>query len=389
MERENMIVGLEIGTSKIVAIAGRKNDFGKIDILGMAKTVSDGIGLGYLTETERTVDAILHVVKQLEDEASIKISAVNVGVSGQYLHGAQHTASIVREYPQEKVSEEDVKLLWDEMYKIDIPAGSQIIHIMPQEYFIDFQGGVKNPIGMIGRRMEADFNVLTVNTKAIQALERCVLQTSLQINELVFAPVASSLAVLEEEKKETGVVLVDIGGAKTDVTVFFDGSIRHHAIIPVGGDSVTSDIKQGFSVMQDQAEMLKTKFGYALSNFTGHHDVISIPDFRNRPPKEISSKNLAIVIEARMEEIAEMVLAQIKQSGLKERLQNGIILTGGGSQLQNVRQLFEKMTGMKTKIGYPNKEIENSKPDGMENPMYAMAIGLLLAGFKTTEMEIA
>ena len=386
---EDIIVGLEIGTSKIAAIAGRKTDCGKIHILGMVKTVSDRLGMGCMEETESTVETILHVINRLEEETSIKISSVNVGVSGQYLHGTQHTASILRDNPHEIISEYDVKHLWDEMYKTKIPIESKIIHIMPQEYFVDFQGGMKNPIGRMGYRLEADFNVLTVNTKALQALENCVLKTNLQINELVFAPVATSFAVLEEEKKETGVVLVDIGGAKTDITVFFEGSIQHHTIIPIGGDSVTSDIAKCFSVMPQQAEKLKTKFGYALSSYASHQNVISIPDFGNMPPKEISSKNLAIVIEARMEEIVEMVDAEISQSGIKECLQNGIVLTGGGSQLQNVRELFEKITNMKTKIGYPNKKIENSKAEGVENPMYSMAVGLLLAGIKKTEKEIA
>lgn len=383
---DKIIVGLDIGTTKICAIVGRKNEFGKLEVLGMGKAVSDGVIRGIVTNIDKTVNAIEKAVTEASEQSGIDIRVVNVGIAGQHIRSAIHHGSITRE-SNDEITVEDVNRLNNDMYRIVIPPGSEIIHVMPQDYIIDYEDGIKDPVGMSGVKMEADFHIITAQTNAINNINKCVRRAGLEIENLILEPLASSLAVLSDEEKEAGVCLVDIGGGTTDIAVFYDNIIRHTAVIPFGGNIITSDIKQGCMVMDHQAELLKTKFGRAISEEANPNEIVSIPGLRNRPPKEISVKNLAHVIEARMEEIIEMVHTEIITSGYHKKLAAGIVVTGGGSQLTNLQQLFEYMTGLDTRIGYPNEHLGKSKVDSVKSPMYATSVGLVLSGFRAIDIR--
>ncbi|MDN4164422.1 cell division protein FtsA [Cytophagales bacterium LB-30] len=385
MSQEKIVVGLDIGTTKICAIVGRKNEFGKLEVLGMGKAVSDGVIRGIVTNIEKTVEAIKKAVAEAEENSGINIGVVNVGIAGQHIKSSIHHGSITRDSSEDEITIEDVNRLTNDMYKIVIPPGSEIIHVMPQDYIVDYEEGIKDPVGMSGVKLEADFHVITAHTNAIHNINKCVRRAGLEIENLILEPLASSLAVLSEEEKEAGVCLVDIGGGTTDIAIFHDNIIRHTAVIPFGGNIITADIKQGCSVMQHQAELLKSKFGKAIAEEANPNEIISIPGLRNRAPKEISVRNLANIIEARMEEIIELVHAEIISSGYEGRLAAGLVITGGGSQLHSVRQLFEYMTGVETRIGYPNEHLGKSKHEIVKSPMYATSVGLVLSGFRALD----
>ena len=385
MQKDKIIVGLDIGTTKICAIIGRKNEYGKLEVLGMGKAVSDGVIRGIVTNIDKTVHAISKAISEAEEQAGIDIRVVNVGIAGQHIKSAVHHGSITRKSNDEEITIEDVDRLTNDMYRIVIPPGSEIIHVMPQDYVVDYEDGIKDPVGMSGVKLEANFHVITAQTNAINNVNKCVRKADLKIENLILEPLASSLAVLSDEEKEAGVCLVDIGGGTTDIALFYDNIIRHTAVVPFGGNIITTDIKQGCSVMQHQAEQLKVRFGKAIAEETNPNEIVSIPGLRNRPPKEISIKNLAHIIEARMEEIIELVHTEIITSGYEKKLAGGLVITGGGSQLQNVNQLFEYMTGMDARIGYPNEHLGKSKVEIVKSPMYATGIGLVLSGFRALD----
>lgn len=385
MENDKIVVGLDIGTTKICAIVGRKNEFGKLEVLGMGKAESDGVIRGIVTNIDKTVNAIEKAVREAEDQSGIDIAVVNVGIAGQHIKSSIHHGSITRSSNDDEITIEDINHLNSDMYRIVIPPGSEIIHVMPQDYTVDYEEGIKDPVGMSGVKLEADFHIITAQTNAINNINKCVRRAGLEIENLILEPLASSLAVLSDEEKEAGICLVDIGGGTTDIAIFHDNIIRHTAVIPFGGNIITSDIKQGCMVMQHQAETLKTKFGKAIGEEASPNEIISIPGIRNRAPKEISIRNLAYIIEARMEEIIELVHSEIITSGYENRLAGGIVITGGGSQLTNLKQLVEYMTGMDTRIGYPNEHLGRSKVDAVKSPMYATSVGLVLSGFRALD----
>ena len=386
MQEDKIIVGLDIGTTKICVIVGKKNEYGKLEVLGMGKAVSDGVIRGIVNNIDKTVVAIEKAIAEASEQSGIDIGVVNVGIAGQHIKSAVHHGSITRSTDDE-ITVEDINRLNNDMYRIVIPPGSEIIHVMPQDYIVDYEDGIKDPVGMSGVKLEADFHIITAHTNAINNINKCVKRAGLEIENLILEPLASSLSVLSDEEKEAGVCLVDIGGGTTDIAIFYDNIIRHTAVIPFGGNIITSDIKQGCMVMEHQAELLKTKFGRAISEEASPNEIVSIPGLRNRPPKEISLKNLANVIEARMEEIIEMVHTEIITSGFHKKLAAGIVVTGGGSQLTNAQQLFEYMTGLDTRIGYPNEHLGKSKMDAVKSPMYATTVGLVLSGFRAIDIR--
>ncbi|MGY6522585.1 MAG: cell division protein FtsA [Mongoliitalea sp.] len=383
MENDKFIVGLDIGTTKICAVVGRKNEFGKLEVLGMGKAVSDGVIRGIVTNIDKTVNAIQKAVADASDMAEVDIGNVIVGIAGQHIKSTIHHGSIIRANYDEEITVEDVHRLSSDMENIVVPPGNSIIHVMPQDYTVDYEPGIKDPVGMSGSRLEADFHIITAQTTAINNINRCVRRADLYSKELILEPLASSLAVLSDLDKEAGVCLVDIGGGTTDIAIFHDGIIRHTAVIPLGGNIITTDIKEGCMVLHNQAELLKTKFGRAIPEEANPNEIVSIPGLRNRPPKEISIKNLASIIQARMEEIIEYVQSELVASGYYKKLAGGIVLTGGGSQLQGVAQLFEYLTGLDTRIGYPNEHLGKCKVEEIKSPMYATSVGLVLAGFKS------
>ncbi len=378
----DIIVGLDIGTTKICAIVGRINDHGKVEVLGMGKADSLGVMRGVVANIDKTVEAIELAVAQAETQSGQKVNKVYVGIAGQHIKSLQHRGIYMRENGDEEISRKDIERLVDDMKKLALNPGDRIIHVLPQEFIIDSEQGIKEPVGMSGIRLEANFHIITGQITAAQNINKCVEKASLKVADLVLEPLASSASVLSEEEKEAGVALVDIGGGTTDLAIFQDGIIRHTAVIPLGGNIITEDIKEGCLIMKNQAEALKVRFGSAFATETQENEIVSIPGLRGRDPKEISLRNLASIIQARMEEIMEQVYFEIRSSGYEKRLIGGIVLTGGGSQLKNIKQLAEYITGMDTRIGLPTEHLAKSQVADIKNPMYATAIGLVLKGWE-------
>jgi cell division protein FtsA len=372
MEPSEIVVGLDIGTTKIVAIVGRRNEFGKIEILGMGKSESFGVARGVVQNIDKTVEAIRTAVAEAENKSGVDIKVVNVGIAGQHIKSVQHRGIKTRSSVEEEIAQKDIDSLIDDMFRLVMQPGEEIIHVLPQEYIIDSEQGIKNPIGMSGIRLEANFHIITGQIAAARNIYKCVHKAGLEVAELMLEPLASAEAVLSDEEKEAGVVLVDIGGGTTDVAIFQDGIIRHTAVIPFGGNVITEDIKEGCTIIKSQAELLKIKFGSALASENQENEIVSIPGLRGRPHKEISVRNLSAIIQARMEEIIEHVYYEIKNSGYEKKLIAGIVITGGGAQLKHVPQLVEYITGMDTRIGYPNEHLAKGS-DEITSPMFATA----------------
>lgn len=386
--KSEILVGLDIGTTKICAIVGAKNEYGKMEVLGMGKAESLGVSRGVVSNIEKTVDAIRKAIKEAEDESGIDIRIVNVGIAGQHIQSHQHRNMMTRQSTEDEIGQADIDKLVDMMHRIPQQPGYEVIHVLPQEFIVDNEVGIKDPIGMSGIRLEANFHIITGHVTAANNIYKCVRKAGLEVSALTLEPLASSEAVLSEEEKEAGVVLVDIGGGTTDIAIFQDGIIRHTAVIPFGGNIITEDIKEGCTVLRQQAELLKIRFGSALASETQDNEIVSIPGLRGREPKEISVRNLASIIQARIEEIIELVHYEIKASGFEKKLIAGIVLTGGGAQLRNLRPLVEYLTGMDVRIGTPNEHLAKGDED-IKSPMYATSVGLVLMGLNEQSKRTA
>lgn len=386
-----IVVGLDIGTTKICAIVGRRSDYGKIEVLGIGKAESSGVTRGVVSNIQKTVQGILAAVEEASIQSNVEIKVVNVGIAGQHIKSLQHRGILTRKDLSIEIQKSDIEKLVSDMYKLVMPPGEEIIHVLPQEFTVDNEPGIKDPIGMAGVRLEANFHIISGHVSAVRNIVKCVENATLEVDDLILEPLASSEAVLSDEEKEAGVVLVDIGGGTTDIAIFHEGIIRHTAVIPFGGNSVTEDIREGCSVMRNQAELLKTRFGSALAEENKDNEIICVPGLKGREPKEISAKNLAYVIQARMEEIIEHVYYEIKSSGYEKKLIAGIIITGGGSQLKHLPQLVEYVTGLDCRVGYPNEHLAKNEVlpkatyDVLKSPMYATSIGLLIKGVQAGE----
>src|ERR1017187_7884769 len=384
MAKSEIVVGLDIGTTKIAAIVGRRNEFGKIEILGMGRADSVGVARGVVLNIDQTVQSIKSAVAEAASKSGVNIKVVNVGIPGQHIKSHQHRGIKTRANADTEISQKDVDSLIDDMYKLVMLPGEEIIHVLPQEYIIDNELGIKNPIGMAGIRLEANFHIITGQIAAARNIYKCVQKAGLEVSELTLEPLASADAVLSDEEKEAGVVLVDIGGGTTDVALFQDGIIRHTAVIPFGGNVITEDIKEGCTIIKSQAELLKIKFGSALASENQENEIVSIPGLRGRQHKEISVRNLSSIIQARMEEIIEHVFYEIKNSGYEKKLIAGIVVTGGGAQLKHITQLVEYITGMDSRVGYPNEHLAKGPVD-VTSPMFATSVGLVMKELERVE----
>lgn len=388
MPSEKIVVGLDIGTTKICAIVGKRNEYGKINILGLGKADSDGVSRGVVVNIEKTVQAIREAISEAEKQSGIKIEVVHVGIAGEHVRSMQHKGIITLNNPDFEIRQEDVYRLHEDMFKIATQPGTEIIHVLPQEYAVDTQAGILDPVGMSGVRLEGNFHIVTGQTTAANNIYKCVVRAGLEVAELILEPLASSAAVLTEEEKEAGVCLVDIGGGTTDLAVFEGNIIRHTAVIPFGGNIVTEDIKHGCKVMKKHAELLKIQYGSALADAVQEDVVISIPGPRDRPAKEIHKSMLARVIQSRMEEIMEFVCAEIKNSGFEDKLVAGIVVTGGGSQLQHMKQCVEFVTGIDTRVGLPGEHLSSGLVDEVNLPMFATGTGLVVMGLENTDYSL-
>ncbi|MDB5114911.1 MAG: ftsA [Mucilaginibacter sp.] len=386
-----IVVGLDIGTTKICAIVGRRSKNGKIEVLGIGKAESAGVTRGVVSNIDKTVQGIIQAVDIAGTQSNVEIKVVNVGIAGQHIKSLQHRGLITRRDLQSEISRKDIDKLIEDMYNLVMPPGEEIIHVLPQEFTVDSEPGVKDPIGMAGVRLEANFHIISGQVTAIKNIVKCVNKAKLESEELILEPLASSESVLSDEEKEAGVVLVDIGGGTTDVAIFHEGIIRHTAVIPFGGNSVTEDIREGCAVMRNIAEQLKVRFGSALAEENKENEIVCVPGLRGREPKEISVKNLAFIIQARMEEIIEHVYYEIKSSGYEKKLIAGIVITGGGAQLKHLPQMVEFSTGLDCRVGYPNEHLAKNEVlpkniyEELQSPTFATGIGLLIKGIQKME----
>jgi cell division protein FtsA len=381
MEKENIAVGLDIGTTKIVAMIGRKNEYGKLEILGIGKSKSLGVKRGVVDNITQTIQSIQQAVQEAETNSGYKIKDVVVGIAGQHIRSIQHSDYISRSNAEEVIGDKDIDLLINQVHKLAMLPGEEIIHVLPQEFKIDGQSEIKEPIGMCGGRLESSFHVVVGQASSIRNVGRCIQSSGIELSGLTLEPLASADAVLSQEEKEAGVALIDIGGGTTDLAIFKDGIIRHTAVIPFGGNVITDDIKEGCSIIEKQAELLKVKFGSAWPGENKDNEIVSIPGLRGREPKEISLKNLSKIIHARVVEIIEQVFVEIKAYGHEDprrKLIAGIVLTGGGAQLNHIKQLVEYITGMDTRIGYPNEHLAGDSDEEISSPLYATAVGLVM-----------
>ena len=381
MEHEKLAVGLDIGTTKIVAMLGTKNEYDKLEIVGVGKSKSQGVHRGVVNNITQTIQSIQAATQEAEAVSGKKIDSVVVGIAGQHIRSLQHSDYITRSNPDAVIDEADIERLKNQVFKLVMLPGEEIIHVLPQEYKVDGQAEIKEPIGMYGGRLEANFHVVVGQVSSIRNIMRCVKSAGLDFGGITLEPLASADAVLSQEEKEAGVALIDIGGGTTDLAIFKDGIIRHTAVIPFGGNVITEDIKEGCSIIEKQAELLKIKFGSAWPGENKDNEIVSIPGLRGRDPKEITLKNLSKIIHARVQEIIEQVYAEIKNYGheeQKKKLIAGIVLTGGGSQLKHLKQLVEYITGMDTRIGYPNEHLAGDTDKTMTSPLYATAVGLVM-----------
>jgi cell division protein FtsA len=389
MKKNNKIIyAIDIGTTKVAAIVAQKNEFGKVEILGLGHSESFGVKRGVVNNIDKTVHAIRKAVAEAETQSGHKFTKVQVGIAGQHIKSLEHRGILVRGEIEEEISQKDIDRLKEDMSKLYLPPGEKIIHVLPKEYIVDNEQGVKEPIGMSGVRLEGNFHIITGQAGAIQNIYRCVNKAGLEVENVVLEPLASAAAVLSDEELEAGVAIVDIGGGTTDVAIFEEGVIRHTAVIPFGGDIITQDIKKGCMILESQAEQLKVKFGSALALDSQENEIVSIPGLKGRTHKEISLKNLSHIIEARMEEILEHVHYEIRTSDFDKKLIGGIVLTGGGSQLKHILQQTEFITGMEARLGLPNEHIASSKNKNLSNPIYATGIGLVIRAFNEMENRI-
>ena len=390
MKNNEIAVGLDIGTTKIVALVGQKNEFNKVEILGVGKSKSLGVHRGVVNNITQTIQSIQQAVLEAKTSSDNEFEEVVVGIAGQHIRSIQHSDYITRENADEVINEDDIQKLIQQVYKLVMLPGEEIIHVLPQEYKVDGVGEIKEPIGMYGGRLEANFHVVVGQIASIRNIGRCIKSAGLKMSNITLEPLASAEAVLSHEEKEAGVALIDIGGGTTDLAIFKDGIIRHTAVIPFGGNVITEDIKEGCSIIEKQAELLKVKFGSAWPGENRDTEIVSIPGLRGRDPKEISLKTLSKIINARVVEIIEQVYLEIKNYGheeQKKKLIAGIVLTGGGSQLKHLKQLVEYITGMDSRVGYPSEHLAGKTQDSVASPLFATSVGLLMNAIEKQELE--
>jgi cell division protein FtsA len=384
-QKDQLIAAIDIGTTKIVAIVGRMNENRKLEVTGMSKTTSKGVKRGVVLNIEETVSSIQTVVEEVRNKTGISLSEVFVGIAGQHIRSIRNRTYINRASFDDEITEEDIGKLVTDMYNSQIEAGEEIIHVLPQSFIVDNEAGVKNPIGMSGKRLEGNFHIVIGQISSARNMEKCVNRVGLNVKEMILEPLASSEAVLTEDEKEAGVALIDIGGGTTDLAVYYDNVIYHTAVIPFGGNVITNDIKEGCSILHRQAEQLKIQFGSALGDLAQEDKVVTIPGISGRDPKEISFRSLAYIIQSRMEEILDHVIYEIETSGVADKLSAGIVLTGGGALLRHLPQLVKFKTGYDVRIGYPNEHLAAESIEETNQPMFSTSVGLLLKGYESKQ----
>ncbi len=380
-QTSSILAAIDIGTTKIVTIAGRMID-NKLEIIGLSKTPSKGVKRGVVLNIEEAVSAIRYTVDEVEKQIGTRIREAYVGIAGQHISSLQNRGYILRDSYEEEITREDTEKLLAEMYKISIQPGQEIIHVIPQSYVVDNETGVKNPIGMFGKRLEGNYHIVIGQTSSARTIERCVNRVGISVKQMILEPLASSAAVLTADEIEAGVALVDIGGGTTDLAVYYDDIIKHTAVIPFGGNVITRDVMEGCSILNKHAELLKIQYGSALGDLAEESKVVAVPGISGREPKEVSVKNLAYIIQSRMEEIIDHIVYQLEGSDCMDKLTAGLVITGGGSQLRHLPQLIKYRTGLDVRMGTPNVLVSNVNLKEVNHPMYSTSVGLLYKGFE-------
>ncbi len=381
---QDIVVGLDIGTTKVCAVVAAVDEGGRFNVLGIGRSPSDGLTRGVVTNIDKTVRSIQSAVAEAESRSGIKIQSVIVGIAGDHIQSFQSRGVIAISGTENEISQADVNRLIEDTKRVALPSDRKIIHVIPQEFIIDGQDGVFDPVGMSGVRLEANVHIITGLVTAAQNICKCVQRAGLQIRDMVLEPLASSYAVLEEEEKEVGVALLDVGGGTTDLAVFEDRTIRHTAVIPFAGNQVTNDIRKGLGVLVEQAERLKCQHGFAYAESVVDDEPITIPGIGGRPPLEIDKRLLAQIIQPRMEEIFDLSAMEIKRSGFSRHLSAGVVLTGGGALIKGAAELARDVLGMPVKIGIPGG-FKAGLVREVENPIYATCVGLVLHGLRNMD----
>ena len=373
-----MIVGLDIGTSKVVAIVGELNAEGDIEVIGIGSQVSRGLKRGVVVNIDSTVVAIRRAIEEAELMAGCKIHSVFAGIAGSHIKSLNsHGIVAIRD---REVNSADIDRVIDAAQAVAIPADQRILHILPQEYAIDNQEGIKEPFGMSGVRLEAKVHLVTCAVNAAQNIENCIRRVGLEVDDIILEQLASSHSVLSEDEKELGVCMVDIGGGTTDIAIFTDGAIRHTAVIPIAGDQVTNDIAMALRTPTQNAEDLKIKYACALAQLAGADETIKVPSVGDRPARELSRQALAEVVEPRYDELFTLINAEIRRSGFEDLIPAGIVLTGGTSKIEGAIELAEEIFHMPVRLGVPQSV--KGLGDVVSNPIYSTGVGLLHYGQK-------
>lgn len=382
IHKEQIIGAVDIGTTKIVTIIGKINANQRLEILGLSCTESRGVKRGVVQNIEETVMSIKHTIKEAEAQSGYKLNEVFVGIAGQHIHSIKSSGYLLRDSYDSEITNEDLKRLENDMRKIPVEVGEEIIHVIPQNYTVDNEPDIKNPVGMFGKRIDANFHIVIASVTFANNIKRCIEKSGLHVKSLVLEPLASSEAVLTEDEKEVGVAMIDIGGGTSDLAVYYENIIRHTAVVPLGGNIISKDLKDGLCILPRHAEMLKIKHGSALQALAQPNDFVSVPGISGREPREISSATIAGIIQCRVEEILNFIALEIERSGFQDKLSAGIVVTGGGSMLKNVRQLINFRTGMDARIGFPTEHLVASSVADVNHPKYATAIGLVFKGYQ-------
>lgn len=380
------LAAIDIGTTKIVSVIGRKDENGKIEILGMGQSPSKGVRRGVVQNIEDAVNSINTAVEIAKEKSEIDFDEVYVGIAGQHIKSIRSGGQKYISAKDNVIKQEDVDGLIQDMHNIPVGAGEEVLHVLPQNFSVDGECDAK-PVGMFGRLLEGSFHIVIGQIDSANNLRKCVKRVGLEVIDLILEPLASAHAVLTDEEKELGVALVDIGGGTTDVAVYYEGKIIHTAVIPFGGNVITRDIKTAFAILESEAEKLKILHGSALSDNISENDFYTVAGINGRPPKEISLKSLSYVIQSRMSEIIGAVQFQIDNSGYGDKMGAGIVVTGGGALLNNLPQLISYETGYYIRIGLPSRYLTGPYSDAINKTMYATSIGLILQGYEFMEKK--
>lgn len=377
------VVAIDLGTTKVVTMVGKKNSNGKLQVVGLSSAESTGIKRGMIQNIEETVKAIQKTVDDVKKQTGLDFHSAYVGIAGQHIRSIKNSSYLNFDTDDREISQDDIDKLVKDMNLTPVDAGETILHVLPLEFFIDKEPVDNNrPVGMMGRRLDANFHIVIGKTSSAKHIEKCVNRVGLNVAELVLEPLASAEAVLTDDEREAGVALIDIGGGTTDLAIYYEGNIRHTAVIPFGGNVITQDIKEGCSILLKQADQLKEIYGIALSDIAPDNKIITIPGISGREPKEISVKNLAGIIQARMEEILDFVLYEINLSGYAEKLSAGVVITGGGALLKHLSHLIKFKSGYDVRLGYPSEKLSSDSLEKFNHPQLSTALGLALIGLE-------